>query len=632
MRFLNTETLGFEEVDVPEPKSYAVLSHTWGDGEVTFRDMADLETAKLKAGFDKIAKTCLLARLEGYRLAWVDTCCIDKSSSAELSEAINSMFSLYAESGKCFVYLNDYHSDIFIEDEFAACRWFTRGWTLQELIAPDELQFYQAGWQAMGTKRSLLRYIHDITRIPTVVLEDREATFTRCVAQRMSWAAGRVTRRPEDVAYCLLGLFGVNMPMLYGMGKKAFLRLQEEIIKDTNDLSIFAWIDQSLDSDAEHGVFAESPDVFRACSNLVFSDGETFAGYFSITNRGLRIKTTVDTESCPMPFANKRHVSAEEQYDSANDSPNPQSCVKYAEERLYRLRLYCRDPTLHDADIMLIMRKQGDGAHLCRVRCDGFVTAERLPYNLIIPTMEMFLAVTAQHLCPTGYLLTDLRSGSPGVRLDVIANFPHRHWDLQSLASGQQCRFRLTARFLGFSLIQISHHIGNNRSYLPPQRVDSGGATHRQMVPRVYLLVAFWLEPSIGGVTDPLVKCSIHCREPGRDLRFVMDWAENRAELGILRSPAVSLNEAQSILKYDFPGFGAQQSVYVSDIPRYSPHPAASTSAPHVASWAGVRGTVSVPETVRPMYHAIPEPDGLGLKPSSQQHLYYTVQVNADIK
>ncbi|KAL8377287.1 hypothetical protein RB595_008123 [Gaeumannomyces hyphopodioides] len=609
MRFINTETLAFEEVEAPEPKSYAILSHTWGDGEVTFRDMADMEIASLKAGFDKIAKTCLLARLEGYRLAWIDTCCIDKSSSAELSEAINSMFSLYAESGKCFVYLNDYHSDIFIDTEFALCRWFTRGWTLQELIAPDELQFYQAGWQALGTKRSLLSYIHAITRIPTVVLEDREATFSCCIAQRMSWAAGRVTKRPEDVAYCLLGLFRVNMPMLYGMGKKAFFRLQEEIIKDTNDLSIFAWIDQSLSADAEHSIFADSPSVFKDCSNLIPSEGEAFTGYFSITNRGLRIHTTIeDTMTCQMAFTNKRCVPAEEE-DSANEPPVPENCVEYVQEKLYCLRLYCRDPTVDDADIMLVMRKQGDGAQLCRIQCNYFSISKSVSDMGVASTMEMFLTVTPQQLCSTGYLLMDLRSGSPDVKLGVIANFPHSHWDLQNVASGKQCRFRLTARFLGFSLIQLY----SSRLNSPPERVDVGGANHRA-APGPYVLVAFWLEPSLDSSAEPLVRCSIHYRQSSRD---------RTVDLKILKSPATSLHVAQSMLTKKLPDFGARQCVYVDSV---------SISLATIEVYAGVYagasrcGTLSVPGTVRPLHY------DRSRSSSALQHLYYSVQIKADVQ
>ncbi|EJT75569.1 hypothetical protein GGTG_05502 [Gaeumannomyces tritici R3-111a-1] len=594
MRFLNTETLAFEEVEVPEPKSYAILSHTWGDGEVTFRDMADMGVASLKAGFDKIAKTCLLARLEGYRLVWVDTCCIDKSSSAELSEAINSMFSLYAESGKCFVYLGDYHSDVFIDTEFAACRWFTRGWTLQELIAPDELQFYQAGWQAMGTKRSLLGHIHNITRIPAVVLEDREAAFSCCIAQRMSWAAGRVTKRAEDVAYCLLGLFRVNMPMLYGMGKRAFLRLQEEIIKDTNDLSIFAWVDRSLSADTEHGVLADSPSAFKGCSNLIFSEGATFTGSFSITNGGLQICTVLYEEWCTMRFTDTPWAGGEEEEDPTR-----------IREKLYYLQLCYRDPTVHRADIMLVLRKQGDMAQFCRIRCNNFSTAERVSHTdgVFKPYKAgVFLAVTPQQLCSTGYLLISHESASPEISCKVIASYPTGRWDADWGESVNQCRFRLTEGFLGFRITQLFHqHYGD----------------------LAYALEAFWLEPSLDSSAEPFVRCSINYRQPV-SWRFLRDY-DDSAESKIVSSPSISLSDAQSMLAKEWPGFGTQQSASWAITPRRIGERWRDRKEGDFSA------TLSVPETVRPLHYEGSRSSRFTTA-STPQRLCYSVQIKIDLK
>ncbi|KAI6002305.1 hypothetical protein F5J12DRAFT_906395 [Pisolithus orientalis] len=145
---------------------------------------------------------------DGYTWLWIDTCCIDKRSSAELSEAINSMYRWYRNSQMCYVYLND---------------WFSRGWTLQELVAPKEAEFFNKSWVSIGIKQDLTSLLEDITRIPE--------KSVRAVAHIMSWAADRKTTRVEDRAYSLLGLFGVNMPMLYGEGSKAFQRLQLEIIR-----------------------------------------------------------------------------------------------------------------------------------------------------------------------------------------------------------------------------------------------------------------------------------------------------------------------------------------------------------------------------------------------------------------
>jgi hypothetical protein len=202
--------------------------------------MPDLRKARAKKGFSKIIETCRLARERGLGYAWIDTCCIDKSSSAELTEAINSMFNWYKESAICFAFLSDLPASEceVLENELRRCRWFTRGWTLQELIAPENVEFYDQGWQWRGTKKSLQQELFDITGIDHEILEDSNLLSTIPVARRMSWASTRKTSRVEDRAYSLLGLFDVNVPLIYGEGPKAFFRLQEEIMKQYNDLSL----------------------------------------------------------------------------------------------------------------------------------------------------------------------------------------------------------------------------------------------------------------------------------------------------------------------------------------------------------------------------------------------------------
>ncbi|THV00346.1 HET-domain-containing protein [Dendrothele bispora CBS 962.96] len=238
MRLINTMTLQVVEflgIDVPP---YAILSHTWGDEEVTFRDMMLGFTEDLaveastrierKAGFIKILKSCELARRDGFEYIWNNTCCIDKESSAELSEAINSMYSHYGGSGVCYAYL----ADVSLSASLWRSRWFTRGWTLQELLTPSNVVFYDKDWLEIGTRTNLADHISFVTLIPTSVLTGGQDLESCSIAQRMSWAAERKTTRAEDIAYCLMGIFGVGMPTLYGEGAiRAFLRLQEEIIK-----------------------------------------------------------------------------------------------------------------------------------------------------------------------------------------------------------------------------------------------------------------------------------------------------------------------------------------------------------------------------------------------------------------
>jgi len=266
------ETDSFKLVNVTgDPRGlvsrYAILSHTWGSEEVLFEEMADLERARQKSGFQKIQMTCELAREEGLRYAWVDSCCIDKRSSAELSEAINSMFRWYKEAVVCFAYLSDLES---ISD-LSKCRWFTRGWTLQELIAPGNMVFYDKGWQAVGDKASLGPRLSEITGVDLGVLHGRLSLSDVPVGLRMSWAAERRTTRVEDMAYSLLGIFDVNMPLLYGEGLKSFARLQHAILLETEDITIFAWRQEEDDRRLFRGMFAEHPRSFAAARSLLMT-------------------------------------------------------------------------------------------------------------------------------------------------------------------------------------------------------------------------------------------------------------------------------------------------------------------------------------------------------------------------
>ncbi|KAK1676317.1 heterokaryon incompatibility protein-domain-containing protein, partial [Colletotrichum godetiae] len=243
MHLLDTSTLRLHEFTEGQVPKYAILSHTWGDEEVLFRDIDKYPTSK--AGWSKIQSACRVARERGHSWIWIDTCCIDKASSSELSEAINSMFRWYKEAEICFAYLSDVvHSEPGTEEcetTLAGSRWFTRGWTLQELLAPPSLDFYAQDWRPLGPRRLFGGVIEQRTGIRRRYLSAGRNVNSASVAERMSWASQRKTTRTEDVAYCLLGIFDVNMPLIYGEGTKAFQRLQEAIIRDHDDQSIFAW-------------------------------------------------------------------------------------------------------------------------------------------------------------------------------------------------------------------------------------------------------------------------------------------------------------------------------------------------------------------------------------------------------
>ncbi|CAJ2507705.1 Uu.00g088910.m01.CDS01 [Anthostomella pinea] len=241
MRLIDTTTLEVKEF-IGEPSDpdfprYAILSHTWGQEEVSFHDIQNLELARQKQGFAKIAKCCEKALEEGLRWAWVDTCCIDKTSSAELSEAINSMFKWYEAATICYAFLSDFDPGPWVE--WTTSNWFRRGWTLQELIAPYEVVFYFRTWKEIGSKRHFSEQLARTTRISQGILLHQEAMQEIPVATRMLWAKGRNTTRREDKAYCLFGILDVNMPLLYGEGGKAFSRLHEMILKSTDDDTLF---------------------------------------------------------------------------------------------------------------------------------------------------------------------------------------------------------------------------------------------------------------------------------------------------------------------------------------------------------------------------------------------------------
>jgi heterokaryon incompatibility protein (HET) len=365
MRLINIKTGKLEEVlgDKLEQLDYVILSHTWRDDEVTLQEFQDGKSN------DKIQLACRKAADDGFDYIWIDTCCIDKSSSSELSEAVNSMYMWYKRSKICYAYIDDYefagngfvstnnvkydswktdvsktipsknanlihpedrrtsndgaaaddhesgcetikspegdnvwsnlhqisrtdttresgglegtgeveHNTLKPNGEFFKCRWWTRGWTLQELIAPEIVEFYDNTWKEIGTKMSLKDSISYATFIPTSVLVGTEESRGFNIATRLSWAAGRRTTRVEDIAYCLLGLFDIHMPLLYGEGRKSFQRFQKELFRHYDDLSIFIWAPPK--DPVSSPVLASSPDFF---SPSQFSTGDKSKGLLPI--------------------------------------------------------------------------------------------------------------------------------------------------------------------------------------------------------------------------------------------------------------------------------------------------------------------------------------------------------------
>ncbi|KAG4281762.1 hypothetical protein FPRO06_10666 [Fusarium proliferatum] len=283
MRLINVENLKLETFIGGHIPPYAILSHRWGNDneEVSFKDMTR-GTAN-KVGMTKVKGCCRQAKKDNLKYAWIDTCCIDKESSKELDEAINSMFQWYRRAAICYTYMADvpHEQDIWEStSRFSTSSWFTRGWTLQELLAPAEIHFFDETWSLIGTKEELASEIEDITGISRKFLLGWVDFHQASVAQRMSWASKRTTKRDEDIAYCLLGIFNVTMPMIYGEGRKAFERLQLKIMEQTTDDSILAWgvKVQGMEFESQTGpredntsagIFATSPMDFAKCGRIV---------------------------------------------------------------------------------------------------------------------------------------------------------------------------------------------------------------------------------------------------------------------------------------------------------------------------------------------------------------------------
>jgi hypothetical protein len=265
----------------------------------------------------------------------VDTNCINKESSAELSEAINSMYNWYQRAAICFVFLDDFT----YQRDFTGiknCRWFTRGWTLQELLAPSNLEFFDSEWKHFANKSTLAGQISTITGIQLQYLLQPEAIGLASIAKKMSWAAKRSTTREEDMAYCLMGLFDINMPLLYGEGRKAFIRLQEEILRQSNDHTIFCWSwHASEDSEKVknwHGCLAPNPANFldgthyaptRRASGSIDID-------FQITNGGLRIKLPLLSSA-----TGKLALAVLNASDARDEHPQVALCLEKIDARVY---------------------------------------------------------------------------------------------------------------------------------------------------------------------------------------------------------------------------------------------------------------------------------------------------------
>jgi hypothetical protein len=328
MRLLNTTTfeLHFGDQEYFKSQGYAILSHRWVGAEITFdqiqKHAAELRTVgekeKQSSSFqlDKIRGACATAHQLGFTWIWIDNCCINKASATEESESINSMFKWYRDAQVCITYLSDvrlgapsgppsyeatkaasegksliatHNHEKEVPSMFRSVssqspsEWFSRGWTLQELLAPREMRFYDSVWTYMGTKTSLAHEIENVTGIEIQYLIGSRHFRKASIATKMSWQAGRTTARIEDIAYSMLGLFNIMMVPQYGEGQRAFMRLQHQLQSMQPDESLFAWrmpnssagdqydVEASPDTvwaSDEWGLLAPTPDWFKSCGNV----------------------------------------------------------------------------------------------------------------------------------------------------------------------------------------------------------------------------------------------------------------------------------------------------------------------------------------------------------------------------
>ncbi|KAK3988719.1 hypothetical protein QBC44DRAFT_397649 [Cladorrhinum sp. PSN332] len=317
MRLLNTTTFKITSyLNHTQAPPYAILSHTWSpdeDDEVTFQDLTSPGSARTyqrKKGWRKIAQACRYANAYGWHYIWIDTCCINKTDATELCDALNSTYSWYEAADVCYAYLEDVPalptaasngSGIKAwKNRFRGSRWFTRGWTLQELLAPTFLEFVDQEWTPIGTREE---WAGEVMLATGIGLRDMTG-FRECsVGTKLSWAANRQTARVEDRAYSLLGLLGVKMPLVYGEGEYAFTRLLLEVIRRYDDESIFVWRDtcqhkegldpfeaafrRSLLTMRSSPVLAPSPECFRHSKGLTTHRFDTNRRGFTMTNAGL---------------------------------------------------------------------------------------------------------------------------------------------------------------------------------------------------------------------------------------------------------------------------------------------------------------------------------------------------------
>ena len=423
MRLLNAET--YELKDIRQNVAYAILSHRWYEEEITFDSLnaAQLQNHQEQSPqLDKIRGTCAQAVADGLKWVWIDSCCINKESSQELTRSINSMFQWYQKAEVCYTYLTDVASstlggDVFARQEAKAqskgkhSEWFERGWTLQELLAPHKMVFFDRDWQPIGTRAELANSISRITGIEAAYLTGADDFRNASVATRLSWQAGRRTTEIEDIAYSLIGVLGVQLVPTYGEGRQAFQRLQEEILRTQPDESIFAWTASpgTLPTHSRHwaadqwGLLAPSPDCFINSRNITINGP-------SKKRPPSGIATTAEGVRFPMPRKDLQTVNPNWGYVFVFVPPflGPllywaYSKYRHSSRQYFFLTLNCwhKDKYGKLNAIRVYLSRDAKGDMLWRrSRCDELGFADKVPSSSVRNGMPGWTEVTI--LQPTG--------------------------------------------------------------------------------------------------------------------------------------------------------------------------------------------------------------------------------------
>ncbi|KAG0701294.1 hypothetical protein DFH29DRAFT_852779 [Suillus ampliporus] len=317
MTHLPLQTEPIEEA-VAKYFNWVMLSHKWESKEPLMHDIHDKVVYDLDPGGTvvKLQTFCKVTRDAGHRRAWSDTCCTDQNNNVELQRSVNSMFVWYRNSALTIVYLSDVPPSS-KSGALADSTWNTRGWTIQEFLAPNVVLFYQVDWNPYLNDSSpdhkesvaIMQELKDATCIDAQALVAFRPGM-RGARQKLQWASTRVTTLQEDIAYSLFGIFGIHLPVIYGeMKQNALGRLLQEIVAQSGDITALDWVGKSSEFNS---CLPADITAYKAppCTPPALSEYQIQASISSLRNAAvvelaLTLYTRLDNLNAPR-FANRR--------------------------------------------------------------------------------------------------------------------------------------------------------------------------------------------------------------------------------------------------------------------------------------------------------------------------------------